>query len=245
MSESTNLVLLIDNGPKTRRFIRAGFDLYGGFTVQEATNAAEGLHAATFNAPDLIILDLSLPDRPGSEVLDLIRSWSNVPIIVLSAETNEEEKVRLLEAGADDYVLKPFGIAELIARSRAALRRYFKSSKENPVVVAGPLSIDLVNRTVLLNNNQIKLTRKQYRLLQVLATHLGLVVTHDQLLDDIWSGSVRKNIQYLRVLVRDLRQVIEPDPDRPRLLITESGVGYRLQSRLADVTLGQSPSLSD
>ena len=137
--------------------------------MQEAEDAAQGLHAATFNAPDLIILDLALPDRRGDEVLDLVRSWSNVPIIILSADTNEEEKVRLLEAGADDYVVKPFGIAELIARSQAALRRYFKSSNENPVVTAGPLSIDLVNRTVLLNNNQIKLTRKQYRLLHVLA----------------------------------------------------------------------------
>ena len=237
MSEPTNLVLLIDHESRIRRFIRAGFELYGGFTIQEAADAAEGLRAATFDAPDLIILDLSLPDRPGSEVIELVRSWSNVPIIVLSAEANEEEKVRLLEAGADDYVLKPFGIAELIARSRAALRRYFKSAKENPVVTAGPLSIDLVNRTVLLNNNQIRLTRKQYRLLHVLATHLGLVVTHDQLLDDIWSGSVRKNIQYLRILVRDLRQIIEPNPDRPRLLITESGVGYRLQARIEDVTL--------
>jgi len=237
MSKPTNLVLLIDDEPKIRRFLRAGFELHGGFTVHEAADAAEGLQAATFNAPDLIILDLALPDRRGNEVLDLIRSWSNVPIIVLSVEANEEEKVRLLEAGADDYVVKPFGIAELIARSHAALRRYFKSVNENPVVVAGPLSIDLVNRTVLLNNAQIKLTRKQYRLLHVLATHLGLVVTHDQLLDDIWSTSVRKNIQYLRILVRDLRQIIEPDPNHPRLLITESGVGYRLQSKLEDITL--------
>jgi two-component system KDP operon response regulator KdpE len=238
MSKPTNLVLLIDDEPKIRRFLRAGFELHGGFTVREAEDAAEGLRAATFNAPDLIILDLALPDRRGSEVLDLIRSWSNVPIIVLSVESNEEEKVRLLEAGADDYVVKPFGIAELIARSHAALRRYFKSAKENPVVVAGPLSIDLVNRTVLLSNNQIKLTRKQYRLLHVLATHVGLVVTHDQLLEEIWSDSVRKNIQYLRILVRDLRQIIEPDPNHPRLLITESGVGYRLQSRLEDATRG-------
>ena len=238
MSKPTNLVLLIDDEPKIRRFLRAGFELHGGFTVLEAEDAAEGLKAATFNAPDLIILDLALPDRRGSEVLELVRSWSNVPIIVLSVEANEEEKVRLLEAGADDYVVKPFGMAELIARSHAALRRYFKSADENPVVVAGPLSIDLVNRTVLLNNNQIKLTRKQYRLLHVLATHVGLVVTHDQLLEDIWSGSVRKNIQYLRILVRDLRQIIETDPNHPRLIITESGVGYRLQSRFEDVVPG-------
>jgi two-component system, OmpR family, KDP operon response regulator KdpE len=234
MSKSTNLVLLIDDEAKIRRFLRSGFELHGGFTVQEAENAADGLRAATFNAPDLIILDLALPDRRGSEVLELIRSWSNVPIIVLSVESNQEEKVRLLELGADDYVVKPFGIAELIARSQAALRRYFKSASENPVVTAGPLSIDLVNRTVLLNNGQIKLTRKQYRLLHVLATHVGLVVTHDKLLEEIWSGSVRKNIQYLRILVRDLRQIIEADPDHPRLLITESGVGYRLQSRFED-----------
>jgi len=234
MSKSTNLVLLIDDEAKIRRFLRSGFELHGGFTVQEAENAADGLRAATFNAPDLIILDLALPDRRGSEVLELIRSWSNVPIIVLSVESNQEEKVRLLELGADDYVVKPFGIAELIARSQAALRRYFKSASENPVVTAGPLSIDLVNRAVLLNNGQIKLTRKQYRLLHVLATHVGLVVTHDKLLEEIWSGSVRKNIQYLRILVRDLRQIIEADPDHPRLLITESGVGYRLQSRFED-----------
>jgi two-component system KDP operon response regulator KdpE len=237
MSKSTNLVLLIDDEPKIRRFLRAGFELHGGFTVQEAENAADGLRAATFNAPDLIILDLALPDRRGSEVLELVRSWSNVPIIVLSVESNEEEKVRLLELGADDYVVKPFGIAELIARSQAALRRYFKSASENPVVTAGPLSIDLVNRTVLLNNGQIKLTRKQYRLLHVLATHVGLVVTHDKLLEEIWSGNVRKNIQYLRILVRDLRQIIEADPNQPRLLVTESGVGYRLQSRFEDVAL--------
>jgi two-component system, OmpR family, KDP operon response regulator KdpE len=236
MNKPTNLVLLIDDEPKIRRFVRAGFELHGGFTVQEAGDAAEGLRAATFSAPDLIILDLALPDRRGSEVLELIRSWSNVPIIILSVEADEGEKVRLLEAGADDYVVKPFGIAELIARSNAALRRYFKNPGENPVVVAGPLSIDLANRTVLLNNSRIKLTRKQYRLLHVLAMHLGLVVTHDRLLKEIWSESVRKNIQYLRILVRDLRQIIEPDPNRPRLLITESGVGYRLQSAIEDAT---------
>jgi two-component system KDP operon response regulator KdpE len=240
MSKSTNLVLLIDDEPKIRRFLRAGFELHGGFTVHEAEDAAAGLRAATFSAPDLVILDLALPDRRGTEVLELIRSWSNVPIIVLSVEANEEEKVRLLEAGADDYVVKPFGIAELIARSQAALRRYFKSPNENPVVVAGPLSIDLVNRTVLLSNNQIKLTRKQYRLLHVLASHVGLVVTHDKLLEEIWTSSVRKNIQYLRILVRDLRQIIEADPNHPRLLITESGVGYRLQSRIEEVSAGSS-----
>ena len=231
MNKPANLVLVIDDEPKIRRFLRAGFELHG-FSVIEAENAADGLKAATFNAPDLIILDLALPDLYGAEVLEQLRSWSNVPVIVLSVESDEQEKVQLLRLGADDYVVKPFGIAELLARSEAALRRYFKSATENPVVTAGPLSIDLVGRTVLLNKSQIRLTRKEYRLLHILATHVGLVVTHDQLLKEIWSGNQRDNIQYLRILVRKLRQKIEADSNQPRLLVTESGVGYRLQSRL-------------
>ena len=226
-------MLLIDDEPKIRRFLRAGFELRG-FTVLEAENAEEGLRAATFNAPDLIILDLALPDLHGTEVLERLRSWSNVPVIILSVVASEEEKVRLLQAGADDYVVKPFGMAELLARSEAALRRYFKSATENPVVLAGPLSVDLVARTVSLNNIPIRLTRKEYRLLHILATHVGLVVTHDQLLKEIWSGNQRDNIQYLRILVRKLRQKIESDPNHPHLLVTESGVGYRLQSNLED-----------
>ena len=231
MSKPRNLVLLIDDEPKIRRFLHAGFEIHG-FSVVEAENAADGLKIATFNAPDLVILDLGLPDLHGSEALERLRSWSNVPVIVLSVESDEDEKVRLLQAGADDYVVKPFGMAELLARSDAALRRYFKSSTENPVVVVGPLSVDLVSRAVLLNQTRIKLTRKEYRLLHVLAVHVGLVVTHDQLLKEIWTGNQRDNIQYLRILVRKLRQKIETDPTQPRLLVTESGVGYRLENRL-------------
>ena len=207
MSKPRNLVLLIDDEPKIRRFLHAGFEIHG-FSVVEAENAADGLKIATFNAPDLVILDLGLPDLHGSEALERLRSWSNVPVIVLSVESDEDEKVRLLQAGADDYVVKPFGMAELLARSDAALRRYFKSSTENPVVVVGPLSVDLVSRAVLLNQTRIKLTRKEYRLLHVLAVHVGLVVTHDQLLKEIWTGNQRDNIQYLRILVRKLRQKI-------------------------------------
>ena len=231
MSKPANVVLLIDDEPKIRRFLRAGFEL-NSFAVLEAENATEALKLATFSSPDLIVLDLALPDLHGAEVLERIRSWSNVPIIILSVAAGEDEKVRLLQAGADDYVVKPFGMAELLARSEAALRRYFKSATENPVVVAGPLSVDLVTRTVSLNNNPVRLTRKEYRLLHVLAMHVGLVVTHDQLLKDIWNGNQRDNIQYLRILVRKLRQKIEADPNQPRLLVTESGVGYRLQNRL-------------
>jgi two-component system, OmpR family, KDP operon response regulator KdpE len=231
MNKPCNVVLLIEDEAKIRRFLRAGFEIHG-FSVLEAESAADGLKAATFGAPDLIILDLALPDLHGAEVLERLRSWSNVPVIILSVVSSEEEKVRLLQAGADDYVVKPFGMAELLARSEAALRRYFKSATENPVVAAGPLSVDLVSRTVLLNQTQIRLTRKEYRLLHILATHVGLVVTHDQLLKEIWNGNQRDNIQYLRILVRKLRQKIETDPNDPRLLVTESGVGYRLQARL-------------
>jgi two-component system, OmpR family, KDP operon response regulator KdpE len=233
MNKPSNIVLLIEDEPKIRRFLRAGFEI-NGFSVLEAENAADGLKAATFNSPDLIILDLALPDLHGAEVLERLRSWSNVPIIILSVVSSEDEKVRLLQAGADDYVVKPFGMAELLARSEAALRRYYKTATENPIVLAGPLSVDLVGRTVSLNNSQIRLTRKEYRLLHILATHIGLVVTHDQLLKEIWSGNQRDNIQYLRILVRKLRQKIEADPNYPRLLVTESGVGYRLQARLED-----------
>ena len=223
-------VLVIDDEAQIRRFLRAGFELHG-FSVIEAANAVDGLRAATMNKPELIILDLNLPDLEGSDVLARIRSWSNVPIIVLSIQADEQEKVRLLRLGADDYVVKPFGMAELLARSEAALRRYFKSATESSVVVAGPLSVDLVTRSVLLNSQQVRLTRKEYRLMHILATHIGLVVTHDQLLKEIWTGNQRDNIQYLRILVRKLRQKIEADPNDPRLLITESGVGYRLQAR--------------
>jgi two-component system KDP operon response regulator KdpE len=229
MSKPSNVVLLIEDEPKIRRFLRAGFEI-NGFAVLEAENAADGLKSATFNSPDVIILDLALPDLHGTEVLERLRSWSNVPVIVLSVVSSEDEKVRLLQAGADDYVVKPFGMAELLARSEAALRRYFKSATANPIVTAGPLSVDLVGRTVSLDKSQIRLTRKEYRLLHILAMHIGLVVTHDQLLKEIWSGNQRENIQYLRILVRKLRQKIEADPNDPRLLVTESGVGYRLQA---------------
>jgi two-component system KDP operon response regulator KdpE len=163
MNKPSNVVLLIDDEPKIRRFLRAGFEL-DGFSVLEAENAAEALKIATVSPPDLIILDLALPDLHGTEVLDRIRSWSNVPVIILSVVSGEDEKVRLLQSGADDYVVKPFGMAELLARSEAALRRYFKSATENPVVTAGPLSVDLVSRTVSLSGSRVNLTRKEYRL---------------------------------------------------------------------------------
>jgi two-component system, OmpR family, KDP operon response regulator KdpE len=219
-------VLVIDDEAQIRRFLRAGFELHD-YTVLEAENATLGLRAATIEKPDLIILDLNLPDLEGSEVLERLRSWSNVPIIVLSIQADEHEKVRLLKLGADDYVVKPFGISELLARSEAAMRRHIRSTNREPVVRAGPLSIDLVSRVVSLKGNRVQLTRKEYALLSTLATHAGLVLTHQQLIDEIW-GNRAGNIQYLRILVRKVRQKVEVDPTRPALIISESGVGYRL-----------------
>ncbi len=225
-------VLVIDDEAQIRRFLRAGFELHG-FSVLEAENAAVGLRTATMSSPDLIILDLNLPDLEGSEVLERIRSWSNVPVIVLSIQSDVREKVRLLKLGADDYVVKPFGISELLARGEAALRRHLRSTNKDPVVRAGPLSVDLVSRAVTLNGRRVQLTRKEYALLHGLATHVGLVVTHQQLIREIW-GNHAGNIQYLRILVRKLRQKIEVDATRPALIVSESGVGYRLDQGNAE-----------
>lgn len=220
-------VLVIDDEPQIRRFLRAGFELHD-YTVLEAENGMVGLRTATIAKPDLIILDLNMPELEGAEVLERIRSWSNVPIIVLSVQSDEHEKVRLLRLGADDYVVKPFGMSELLARAEAALRRQMKSVDRDPMVRAGPLSIDLVSRVVSLDGKRVQLTRKEYALLHVLASHAGLVVTHQQLMKEVWGGRGASNIQYLRILVRKLRQKIETNPTRPLLLVSESGVGYRL-----------------
>jgi two-component system KDP operon response regulator KdpE len=222
-------VLVIDDEPQIRRFLRAGFE-FAGFSVREAASAADGLKSATLIPPDLIILDLGLPDLSGAEVLERIRSWSNVPIIMLSIEMSEQEKVRLLKRGADDYVVKPFGMDELLARGNAALRRYLDGSVTAAIVTAGALKVDLTSGIVTLGETRVRLTRKEYRLLQILATHHGLVVTHQQLLDSVWGANQTHNIQYLRILVRKLREKIEQDPNSPRILINESGVGYRLES---------------
>jgi two-component system KDP operon response regulator KdpE len=228
MSKPANSVLVIDDEPQIRRFVGAGLELHG-YTVKEANTGAAGLSAAAHMQPDVIVLDLGLPDMGGIEVLESVRAWSNVPIIVLSIESAEEQKVMLLKLGADDYIVKPFGIAELAARCEAALRRYHKSVDKNPIVRSGDLVVDLVSRSVMIGDERITLTRKEYRLLHVLASHLGLVVTHQQLIKEIWGRATGDNVQYLRMLVRKLRQKVERDPNQPKYLMTESGVGYRLE----------------
>jgi two-component system, OmpR family, KDP operon response regulator KdpE len=232
MRKAANTILVIDDEPQIRRFVKAGLELYG-YSLSEAENGSAGLNAVAHSRPDLIILDLGLPDMDGVEVLTTIRSWSNVPVIVLSVQVDEELKVHLLRSGADDYMVKPFGIAELAARCEAALRRYHKAADKDPVVRTGPLTVDLVSRAVTLEGRHITLTRKEYRLLHLLASHLGLVMTHNQLIKEIWGNSSPDNVQYLRTLVRKLRQKLEADPSQPKLLISESGVGYRLERNVA------------
>jgi len=234
MSKPTSrTVLVIDDEPQIRRFLRAGFELED-FIVRETGNAAEGVRLATLKTPDLVILDHGLPDMDGAHVVECLRSWSNVPIIVLSVRAEEDEKVRLLDLGADDYVVKPFGMAELLARARAALRRNIRAPSGEPMVKVGPLSVDFAARIVSLEGNRLPLTPKEYRLLQVLAQNAGKVVTHHHLLKEVWGSSPIPNTQYLRILIRKLRQKIEPDPTQPRILATELGVGYRLTGREAE-----------
>src|SRR3954449_7782238 len=227
MSESAPVVLVVDDEVQIRRFLRAGLEL-DGFVVQDAETGADALKWVTLKQPDLIILDLGLPDMDGGDVLERLRAWSSVPLIVLSARSNEAEKVRLLESGADDYVVKPFGMAELLARAHAAMRRQVRGSTGEPVVKVGPLSIDLAARIVSINGARVMLTPKEYRLLQLLAQHAGNVVTHQFLLKEVWGSPHLHDTHYLRIFVRKLRQKIEVDPTQPRILLTELGVGYRL-----------------
>jgi two-component system KDP operon response regulator KdpE len=219
-------ILVIDDELHIRQFLRTAFE-FEGFTVQEAHNAEEGIRSATLKPPDLIILDLGLPDRDGSSILERLRAWSNIPIIVLTVRSREREKVRLLELGADDYVVKPFGIGELIARARAALRPRVAAASD-PVVRVGPLEINLASRSGTIDGKRLVLGPKEYLVLQILAQHAGKVVTRQQIMRQVWGASHLDDTHYLRIVVRNLRKKIEVDPTRPRILLTELGVGYRL-----------------
>jgi two-component system KDP operon response regulator KdpE len=229
MNEIPPAVLIVDDEVQIRRFLRTGFEL-DGFWVQEAETGAEALRAATLKPAELVILDLGLPDMDGGEVLERLRAWSSVPLIVLSVRGSETEKVRLLELGADDYVVKPFGMAELLARAHSAMRRQLRTARGEPVVKFGPLAIDFTARAVFVNERRLTLTPKEYRLLQILAQHSGNVVTHQFLLREVWGNEHIDDTHYLRIFVRKLRRKIEADPTQPQILLTELGVGYRLVS---------------
>lgn len=227
MSELRPQVLVVDDEPQIRRFLRLGLE-DSGFSVLEAANAKAALRAAVAAQPALVVLDLGLPDAEGFEVLAQLRTWSRVPVIVLSVRSREAEKLRAFDLGADDYVVKPFGMPELLARVRAALRRRVQAEAPEPVFRVGALDVDLALRVVRVNRAPVRLSPKQYQLLQILVTNAGKVVTHRQLLTAIWGAAHRDDVQYLRVFVRKLRSRIEADPARPAYLLTELGVGYRL-----------------
>jgi two-component system, OmpR family, KDP operon response regulator KdpE len=221
-------VLVVDDEPPIRRFLRTTL-LAAGYRVVEAEDAAGAASSLAAEKPDLVILDLGLPDRGGLELIAEIRRTSAVPLLVLSARHDERSKVEALDLGADDYVAKPFGMAELMARLRAALRHAFQTQGESPVFVSGDLAIDLVRRQVTRSGGEVKLSPKEFDLLRHLVAHAGKVMTHRHLLREVWGPAQTDEVQYLRVLIRGLRAKLEPDPTRPTHILTELGVGYRLQ----------------
>ncbi len=227
MTDGDRHVLIIDDEAQIRQFVRAGMEL-GGYRVSEAANGADALREITLHPIDLLILDLSLPDIDGAELLERIRAWTGVPVIILSVRAGETEKVKLLELGADDYVVKPFFMSELLARAKVVLRRQSERSDGDSSLKLDRLVIDFAARAVSLDGKRLNLTPKEYRLLQVLAQHPGKVITHQNLLKTVWGQAHVNNTQYLRIFVRKLRQKIELDPNRPTILLTELGVGYRL-----------------
>jgi two-component system KDP operon response regulator KdpE len=222
-------ILIVDDEPQILRFLRAGLPPHG-YECLEAGNGSQAIKVFSTMRPDAIILDLGLPDQDGFAVIKAVRAIALTPIIVLSARSDVDGKVRALEMGADDYLTKPFDMAELLARLRAALRHGLQAVGEAPIFRTGSLAVDLVNRRVTLGGNEIHLTPKEYNLLRFLAAHAGKVVTHQQLLNEVWGPAHVEDVQYLRVLMRQLRQKIEPGVSTPQLLINEPGVGYRLLS---------------
>jgi two-component system KDP operon response regulator KdpE len=230
MTEARPLVLLIEDEARMRKFVRIAL-ASSGYRVIEAATGEEGVALASTHAPDLVVLDLALPGIDGFEVTLRLREWSAVPIIVLSARDQEQDKVRALNEGADDYLTKPFGPAELVARLGVARRHAARSPQDSsrPVVVSGDLRIDLVRRIVLVGDSEVHLTPIEFRLLAALARHAGMVLTQQQLMREIWGPGDGHQAQSLRVHMAQLRRKVEQDPARPRHLVTEPGVGYRLR----------------
>ena len=227
MTSSATKVLVVDDEPPIRKLLRVGLGAEG-YAIVEAMNAAEAIAIVAAGRPDIVLLDLGLPDMQGH---DLLAKWRaemiELPIIILSSRTDEAGIVRALELGADDYVTKPFGTRELVARIRVALRHKLQQQGSRAIFQTGDLSVDLVRRIVKVLDREVKLSPKEYDILRVLVQHAGKVITHRHLLEQVWGGQT--DIQYLRVYVRQLRQKIEPSPEEPQYITTEMGVGYRLR----------------
>ena len=222
-------ILVIDDEAQIRRFLHVALEAHGHMVLEAATGR-EGEGKAATEGPDLVVLDLGLPDIDGKDVVARIREWSQVPILVLSVRQDEAEKVQALDAGAQDYVVKPFGIKELLARIRTLLRdrKETAGGADEPVLTVGDLQVDLRTHQVRRGGEPVRLTRKEFNLLAMLARHRGRILTHQTLLNEVWGPAHRDDTQYLRVFVRQLRQKLGDDPAAPRYILNEPGVGYRL-----------------
>jgi two-component system KDP operon response regulator KdpE len=226
---------VVEDEPQMRRFLRASLTAHG-YRLAEAASATEAVLIASTHNPDLVLLDLGLPDEDGIALTRRLREWSSVPILVISARGREDDKVAALDAGADDYLTKPFGVQELLARMRVALRhaRFAASEETRTAQEFGSLRIDLVRREVTIDGRQVHLTPIEYKLLALLAQHAGKVLTHRQILKEVWGPSYATQTHYVRVHMAELRKKIEADPAQPKLLVTEQGVGYRLRDHSED-----------
>jgi len=227
MTEARATILVVEDEPEIRLFLRTSLGAEG-YRVVEAETGAHGATDAETHKPDLTIVDLGLPDIDGIEVIRRIRKWSPMPIVVLSARAREQAKVEALDAGADDYVTKPFGVGELLARVRVALRHGARAPSGKETLVLGKIAIDLQRRRTTRGGEEVHLTPIEFRLLACLTQHLGMVVTHRQLLREVWGPSHIEHTHYLRIYMKQLRDKLEDDPIRPKHLLTETGVGYRL-----------------
>lgn len=229
MSSEHPQVLLVEDEPQIRRFVCNALHREACTTI-EAGTAQEGLVKASTASMNLVILDLGLPDMSGLDFITHLRSWSRIPILILSARSAEQDKIAALDAGADDYLAKPFGVGELLARVRALLRRQGQHGENKPQVTFGEVVIDLARRVVTRQNDEIHLTQLEYRLLAVLLANDGKVMTHRQLMSEVWGPGHAEQGHYLRIYVARLRQKLERDPTQPQHFLTETGVGYRFQS---------------
>ena len=228
MPETSLNILVVDDEPAIRRFLRASLSAYGHVTT-EVASGEEALKAAAVGHLDVIILDLGLPDIDGIEVTRRLREWAQIPIIVLSVREHEDDKIAALDAGADDYLTKPFGIGELMARIRVAVRRSAQPESD-PVFQVGDLVVDMAQRSVTVHAEAVTLTPIEYEILRILVTHAGKVLTHGQLLRAVWGNAYESETHLLRVNISNLRHKLEPDASRPIYILTEPGVGYRLKS---------------
>ncbi len=228
------LILIIEDDLQTRRFLKTGLSLRGWSSI-EAENGRSGLAMVTTDQPDLVILDLGLPDINGITVVKRLRQLSDIPILILSARSQEQDKIDALDAGADDYLTKPFSTGELNARLQALLRRTLKSVSTNEEFVTGELSVNLTSRKILISGNEVRLTPIEFRLLSLLVRHAGLVLTHRFLLKEIWGAEHVQDSHYLRIYMGQLRHKLEIDPARPKYLLTEVGIGYRLLENNRDI----------